>query len=47
MLKESSPRTMVIKPIPESPIPVNSLMVANMAKLCEKALANPKKAVTT
>lgn len=46
-MRESSPRTMVIKLIPASPIPVNSLMIANMAKLCEKALANPKKAVTT
>ncbi len=33
--------------IPEVPTPVKNLMAANMAKLYEKALPNPKKAVVT
>lgn len=43
----NSPRVMVIILIPEIPNPVKNLMAANMAKLYDKALANPKKAVIT
>ena len=32
----------MIKPIPESPNPVKNLRAANMMKLDEKALVNPK-----
>lgn len=41
------PRTIGIIVNPEIPNPVKNLMAANMAKLYERALANPKKAVVT
>lgn len=38
---------MLIILIPAIPNPVKNLITANMAKLYEKALANPKKVVAT
>lgn len=38
---------MVIILIPEIPNPVKNLMTENIAKLYEKALANPKRVVVT
>ncbi len=44
-MTSNSQRTMEMILIPAVPNPVKNLMAANMAKLGEKALANPKEAV--